>query len=386
MLRNQVYVEILNASHAISLQNAALTGAISRLLDRLCQSEVLVMSNNAKLQIPRTSRHELDIYTPYLIIQAFIPKGKQFNIEISVTDTSAMKRKLIFTQCRGIIRNSLHSRIQNTIINRDQWTNICIDVSLFNLECFGSTFHHIDSVTISGFCRIRKIFGCKFPLKDSNERMNTQLKHEILPDAYEFPDILSALSQIINPGKISVETPLPDAPSRVANYSPNLSKRQEYFLEDSPQRSIKIKRKNLIESKVYDKLIMGQFGPNPFKQSKHNADFYSKSIVPQKSTPQMAPPPIRTKPNRRTIFNDDAPQKESKSFRISHEDNSFIGLNEYGVDIKPKSSLYEQYMGAVTTIRHHTPPFVNLDNEGLTYDPVSKNYSLPAEVVWRDNF
>lgn len=120
MFRNQVYVEILNVSHSISVQNAALTGSISKLQDRLCQSEVLAMSNNAKLQIPRTLRHQLEIYTPYLIFQVFIPKGKYFNLEITISDTSALKRKLIFTQGRGIIKGSLHARIQNSIFNRDQ--------------------------------------------------------------------------------------------------------------------------------------------------------------------------------------------------------------------------------------------------------------------------
>lgn len=110
-------------------------------------------------------------------------------------------------------------------------------------DCFGTTFHHIDCLVVSGFCRIRKIFGCKFPLRDSLETMNTQLKHEILPSNYEFPQMLSASSQIISPSKISLESTMQEAPSRLSNYSPTFSRMQDNYEETSPQRSIKIRNK-----------------------------------------------------------------------------------------------------------------------------------------------
>jgi len=71
------------------------------------------------------------------------------------------------------------------------------------------------------------------------------------------------------------------------------------------------------------------------------------------------------------------PKREYKSFRT--EEKSF--LDEYGFDVKKEQGMYEQYMGAASKVRHRTPPFVNLENEGVIYDPVSKSYALPTEIV-----
>lgn len=98
---------------------------------------------------------------------------------------------------------------------------------------------------------------------------------------------------------------------------------------------------------------------------------------PQKSSPHMIAPPIRTKTNKKTIFHEDLQIQEPRSFRVVNNNDSYADFRkEYNV----KNSLYDQYMGVVSTIRHHTPPFVNLDGESLTYDPISKSYLIPAEI------
>ena len=37
---------------------------------------------------------------------------------------------------KSIVTNQMHARIPNTMIVRDRWINLCIDVNSFIRECF----------------------------------------------------------------------------------------------------------------------------------------------------------------------------------------------------------------------------------------------------------
>ena len=38
---------------------------------------------------------------------------------------------------KDIIVNQMHARIPNSVIRRNQWLNLCIDMQSFMNECFG---------------------------------------------------------------------------------------------------------------------------------------------------------------------------------------------------------------------------------------------------------
>ena len=37
---------------------------------------------------------------------------------------------------KSIVTNQMHARIPNTLVKRDCWTNLCLDVNSFIKECF----------------------------------------------------------------------------------------------------------------------------------------------------------------------------------------------------------------------------------------------------------
>ena len=176
MIRKDNFLEILNPGNVQQLALSAMNGQISKVNDKYSQSEVLSLGKNGKLGIPRTNRQHLNISNQYLILQIFIPQSKSFILELGISDSSITRRKLIFTHCRGIQKDTLHSKISNAIFPRDIWTNICINLAAFTAICFNYGFNEIDSISISGFCKIRRIFSSKMSLEDIK-----------LPKNYEFP-------------------------------------------------------------------------------------------------------------------------------------------------------------------------------------------------------
>jgi hypothetical protein len=43
----------------------------------------------------------------------------------------------MFTEgSKDIVTNAMHSRIPNSLVKRNQWINLCIDIQSFTNECF----------------------------------------------------------------------------------------------------------------------------------------------------------------------------------------------------------------------------------------------------------
>jgi hypothetical protein len=98
----------------------------------------------------------------------------------------------MFTEgAKDIIVNQMHARIPNSIIKRNQWLNLCIDMQSFMNECFGkqstggsvnggpgsvstsqingqmspsipqNIYKSLEQIQIEGHVRIRKIFSSR---------------------------------------------------------------------------------------------------------------------------------------------------------------------------------------------------------------------------------
>lgn len=120
MFRNGLlYCEILNVNHNLSLQNAGITGQVSELNDRFCKSLILSVTNKGKISAPRIPKFEFENRLPYLVVQAFIPKGKPFMLEIELTDHMASKKKIVFVKCNKIINSGSIAKIPLNMIAKD---------------------------------------------------------------------------------------------------------------------------------------------------------------------------------------------------------------------------------------------------------------------------
>ena len=122
---------------------------------------VLLESTNSKLQIPSTEK-PLVLTQGYLVLQIFVLLAQPFTLELSLTDSQCMKRRLVFSSaCRELTVHPLHARVPNGSFPRSVWTNLCIDLQNWTFGCFTTNFRALDSITVSCFCKLRKVFTLK---------------------------------------------------------------------------------------------------------------------------------------------------------------------------------------------------------------------------------
>lgn len=98
-----------------------------------------------------------------------------FNIEVTFSDNSKTKKRLIFSGSQqydyskdNISRQPLHARIPSAMILEGVWLNLQIDVQSYVENTFeDANFRSIDSVVISGPALVRKVVTCKAQVPDS---------------------------------------------------------------------------------------------------------------------------------------------------------------------------------------------------------------------------
>lgn len=90
---------------------------------------------------------------------------------------------------------------------RNVWLNLSIDVASFCSFCFKeSTFRSMEVITLSAYCKIRRIFTMKNPiLSVAEESDNGKGQIEILPKSVEFPMGINFSNQVYSADKIGVD-------------------------------------------------------------------------------------------------------------------------------------------------------------------------------------
>lgn len=117
-MKNQPYSqEIFSSQNKKSLLSCLFHGKVDHSFDQTCKGYVISL-NAANLKTPRNSRDSLQVVHPFVVFQLFIQKNKPFTFELVTADSQGVKRRLIFTHGRQIIKNPLHARIPHTNIER----------------------------------------------------------------------------------------------------------------------------------------------------------------------------------------------------------------------------------------------------------------------------
>lgn len=173
---------------------------------------ILIDSHNTKLQIPGSDKHTLSLVQPYLVLQIFIFPTQPFTLEIAITDISNSKRRIVFSSAsKELTVNPMHARVPNCSFIRGAWANISLDLSRCILSCFGNiTFRSLDSISISSFCKLRRVFTMRGPLMDTT---GTDLKVEgveSIPKNIDYPAGVSFVNQLITPEVMFPATELKD--------------------------------------------------------------------------------------------------------------------------------------------------------------------------------
>ncbi|XP_026202862.1 uncharacterized protein C3orf67 homolog isoform X3 [Anabas testudineus] len=108
-------------------------------------------SQTVKMQIPESGKMSLGLLQRFLVLQVNIPQCKDFSIELVVTDSEHLKRRLHFS--------TVHKELSATLLHA-KWTTLYIDLVSFTAELFKG-FLTLDGITLFATCKVRRIFTMK---------------------------------------------------------------------------------------------------------------------------------------------------------------------------------------------------------------------------------
>ncbi|KAM8759251.1 protein CFAP20DC isoform 1-T1 [Rhynchonycteris naso] len=139
--------------------------------DKEVKSFVFVLEGSSqtnKIQLPKENKQILGLIQRFLVLQIYIPLGRDFSTELLITDLGNIKRRLyLSTVHKELSSTPLHAKIPLFMIKRKIWCNLCIDLVAFTSEIFkGAVFQSLDGITVSANCKLRKIFTLKFKPQD----------------------------------------------------------------------------------------------------------------------------------------------------------------------------------------------------------------------------
>ncbi|CAB1438018.1 unnamed protein product [Pleuronectes platessa] len=158
-------------------------------------------SQTVKMQMPENGKTSLGLLQRFLVLQVNVPQGKDFSIELVITDAEHMKGRLhLSTVHKELTATLLHARIPFVELKRDIWSTLCIDLVSFTAELFKG-FLTLDGITLFATCKVRRIFTMKTgPAGMSDEVMflsGTGLM-DLLPRSCQFPPDVNHVTQMLN--------------------------------------------------------------------------------------------------------------------------------------------------------------------------------------------
>ena len=160
-------MEVFSAHGSNPTANWKISGAVQRVYDKSVKGYVFQCEGgpSAKMQLPKDERRLLGLVQPYLVLQLTVPSQKPFALELSISDTSkARRRVLLSTSFREPVRTPLHTRLPLASLHREVWLNLTFDLVDLVAKCFpAATFWRLEGVTIHAACKVRRVFTLKTP-------------------------------------------------------------------------------------------------------------------------------------------------------------------------------------------------------------------------------
>lgn len=154
------------------------------------------------MQIPPNDKASLGLMQSNIFFQMFLISPKSFTIEIAITDTSNVKRRLLFSACsKELIINSLHCRIPLVNFPVGVWVNLSIDVLSFVSEWFKTqSFRAIDYICLSANCKVRRIYSMRSSFTEMIEFEDESLlpKGIMLPKGIDYVNLNLDIDYIKN--------------------------------------------------------------------------------------------------------------------------------------------------------------------------------------------
>lgn len=286
--------------------------------------------------MPKATKDKLGLVQPFVVFQAYFPRGKLLTLEIGFTDNTGTLRRLIFTQGRDIVKNQLHARIPIDAVLRDAWVNLCIDVASFVRECFPScTFRSVDCICISGMCYIKRIFTMRMRLRDTTgDDGSTNYYDEPVPYQCDFAKYSTCVNQSLDIEHVYSSRPLA--------YSTSPPKKKKKVSTEAKYSTIFSPPRRLLPKKGL------------------------KELPVQQDNDYVAESPTTTLHNYEVRL------------KVPRKDMWMTGLKPSGQG--DRGSLFDRMKQV--EVRHFTPPFVNIEDSEtqLRYNPELKVYEMAGAI------
>jgi hypothetical protein len=159
----------------------------------------------SKMQIPNNEKNNLGLTYGFLIFQIDLNETKSFTIEVSILDSTNVKRRLLFSACsKELVINSLYCRIPLINFPTNIWVNLSIDIFGFVKEYFKNiNFKCINFICLSANCKVRKICGMNKNFIDSlNEFIDTG-NENLIPSDFLLPTEIDFINLTIDMNQIN---------------------------------------------------------------------------------------------------------------------------------------------------------------------------------------
>ncbi len=160
------YLSLLDIQEKESIQKWGVTGGnLKKAYDKTVKGYVYITDQNMKLSLPGKPQ-DLFLLQTYLTLQCKILFKQSFNIEVQVTDSDLVKRRLFFsgatdyTYSQPNIVKTIHSvRIPSSLLLEGVWLNLQFDLLSFIQNSFEPfKLRSVDQITIGGACLLRKVY------------------------------------------------------------------------------------------------------------------------------------------------------------------------------------------------------------------------------------
>ena len=207
ILYNSNYIKIKYLLDKELLKQWKFIGKNQKIYDNKTKNYIHSLTNGAlsKMQIPNNEKNNLGLTYGFLIFQIDLNETKSFTIEVSILDSTNVKRRLLFSACsKELVINSLYCRIPLINFPTNIWVNLSIDIFGFVNEYFKNiNFKCINFICLSANCKVRKICAMKKNFVDSlNEFIDTG-DENLMPNDFLLPTQIDFINLTIDMNQIN---------------------------------------------------------------------------------------------------------------------------------------------------------------------------------------
>ncbi|RLN85669.1 hypothetical protein BBJ28_00018156, partial [Nothophytophthora sp. Chile5] len=162
------FVELLSAQGKAPAAAWKLQGKIAKNFDKGIKGNAFQLDGGSetKMQLPKAaSSSSLGLAQRFLVLQLLVPFTRSFSVEIGFADFQKVRRRFVVASAfRETTRTALHVQLplNGADVPRDQWLSLVFDLQALSEAYFpDSSFRSMESLCVSGSCRVKRIFTMK---------------------------------------------------------------------------------------------------------------------------------------------------------------------------------------------------------------------------------